>query len=240
MEDIFLSEHVYFCGRGNAIVFLNLENDEYCMIRGDQAQMFRELMFETDNADAVENPKKIASCRFKNAENSLKSLFSGGLLTKDSRHGKTVAPTEFNMPCRSLLDPDDVTSADIRISHVARFLTASLTASLQLRFWSIQRTVLAVQNRKIHADRQHPLDVERARKLVHIFSRLRPLYPVDALCLFNSLSLIEFLARYKIYPSWVFAVQFEPWRAHCWVQHGEISFNQRIEEAVDYVPIMAV
>jgi hypothetical protein len=69
---------------------------------------------------------------------------------------------------------------------------------------------------------------------------LRAFFPVKFLCLFDSLALIEFLSCYGLFPAWTFAVRIEPWAAHCWVQQGDYLFNEEIEEAEDYMPIMSV
>jgi hypothetical protein len=82
--------------------------------------------------------------------------------------------------------------------------------------------------------------LEEARKLVGIFDRLRSLYPADYLCLFDSLALLEFLSRYKLFPSWVFAIRPAPWGAHCWVQDACTIFNDDPYNVLEYLPIMQV
>ncbi|WP_349770714.1 lasso peptide biosynthesis B2 protein [Steroidobacter cummioxidans] len=52
--------------------------------------------------------------------------------------------------------------------------------------------------------------------------------------------MVEFLARYDVFPTWVFGVRLEPWGAHCWIQHGPFTFNEGVEKAASYTPIMAV
>ena len=85
------------------------------------------------------------------------------------------------------------------------------------------------------------LDVDRARRLVEAFARYRVfLFSSRNECLFDSLALIEFLARYDIYPDWVFGVQTRPFAAHCWVQHGDIVFNDTVEYVGGFTPIMVV
>jgi hypothetical protein len=38
----------------------------------------------------------------------------------------------------------------------------------------------------------------------------------------------------------MFAVRLEPWNAHCWVQHGQFIFNEDVETAAGFTPIMTV
>ena len=84
------------------------------------------------------------------------------------------------------------------------------------------------------------MDIDRSRELVDIFGRLRSLFPRRYLCLFDSLALIEFLARYDLFPSWIFGVRLEPWAAHCWVQEAGHIFNEELEEAAGYTPVMGI
>jgi hypothetical protein len=85
------------------------------------------------------------------------------------------------------------------------------------------------------------LDTARAAKLVEGFARYRVfLFSSKNECLYDSLALLEYLARYGIYADWVFGVQTRPFAAHCWVQHGDIVFNDTVEHVSGYTPIMVV
>ncbi|RYG35012.1 MAG: lasso peptide biosynthesis B2 protein [Burkholderiales bacterium] len=59
-------------------------------------------------------------------------------------------------------------------------------------------------------------------------------------CLYDALALVEFLALRKLYATWVFAVQAQPFGAHCWVQTGEHLLNEATEYAQEFTPIMEV
>jgi hypothetical protein len=54
------------------------------------------------------------------------------------------------------------------------------------------------------------------------------------------LALIEFLARRRLYPLWVFGVQAQPFGAHCWVQSNGHLLNEGMEYARQFTPIMSV
>src|SRR5262249_40308716 len=134
------------------------------------------------------------------------------------------------------------TSAGPRVRSRFAFVRASTFAKFALRIWPFQRVIQRVGRRKVVAIGQaQALDVERARKLVEAFARYRVfLFSSKNECLHDSLSLIEFLARFGIYPNWVFGVQARPFAAHCWVQHGGIVFNDTVEHVSGYTPIMVV
>ena len=60
------------------------------------------------------------------------------------------------------------------------------------------------------------------------------------LCLFDSLALIHFLARFRVFPDWVFGVTADPFEAHCWVQTGGVVLNDTVERVSAFTPIMSI
>jgi len=81
---------------------------------------------------------------------------------------------------------------------------------------------------------------EKGARLIDAFRSLRPLYPRPCLCLFDTLAMLEFLDRFHLWPSWVFGVAVNPFRAHCWLQEAEFVLNDDIETVRRYTPIMEV
>jgi hypothetical protein len=227
MPDLFLPNNVYFCYRGDAVVFLDLERDDYTFVGADGAAALRGL---SSLDPSLMTPAQCAA---------LNELLEGGLLTTDRNAGRTVAPTVAAPATEPLLDEETAVTARASAGHLWNFLLASTLAAARLRWGHLHRTIARVQRRKAdHAP--GAVDLERARELVAIFRRLRSLYPRRYLCLYDSLALIEFLARYGIFPSWVFAVRLEPWSAHCWVQEAGYAFNEDFEEAAGYTPVMVI
>jgi Transglutaminase-like superfamily len=85
------------------------------------------------------------------------------------------------------------------------------------------------------------LDIEAARRLVDTFYRLRVfLFASREKCLYDSFAMLEFLARYGLFPYWVFGVRALPFAAHCWVQYRDTVFNDTVEHVRGYTPIMVV
>jgi hypothetical protein len=54
------------------------------------------------------------------------------------------------------------------------------------------------------------------------------------------LALSEFLALRDASARWVFGVQFAPFAAHCWLQQGDVVFNDNVEHVRRFTPIMVV
>lgn len=229
MDDVFLPPHVYCCQRGDAFVFLDLKQDEYTLIMGDAAATLAELTIDAGST---------ASAR--RSLEPLQELIRAGLLTTDPKAGRIFTATRSTLAIQPLLDSEITSRPKVKLSHVYNFIAACTTAAVRLRWSRIQNTVSAVATRKArHASRQR-VDLDEARKLAAIFHRLRALFPFNYLCLFDSLALVEFMARHDMFPDWVFGVKLEPWGAHCWIQHQEFTFNETVEEAADYTPIMVI
>lgn len=241
MTAYFLQKHVYVSDGSDALIFLDLKNDVYVMINGKQADAFRAFFWQPvdlsqDGNDQANTTSEVAD----SSPEILKELVSAGLLTTDRAHGKPVILADIDAPARLLGDPDGQTVVHIDLRHVWRFFVSCFLAASKLHVQRIEITVKTVQRRKIFNASLHPMNWEETRRLVAIFHRLRSFFPANYLCLFDSLAMIEFLARYNVFPTWVFAVQFEPWQAHCWVQEGEVVFNECVERAERYTPIMTI
>jgi hypothetical protein len=228
MDDYRLPLHVHCCQRGDAFVFLDLKQDDYTLVSGPAADALRALTHRDPN------PRSMS------ADDPLVELAQGGLLTKAHATARPFAPTDVDPAIESLLDPDEPGASTPRFAQWLNFMIACTTAAARLRWHPIERTVTEVARRKAVRAARLPLDVDQARELTAVFHRLRRLFPANYLCLFDSLALLEFLARYDVFPTWVFGVRLEPWTAHCWIQHGPFAFNECVEEAASYTPIMAI
>lgn len=84
-------------------------------------------------------------------------------------------------------------------------------------------------------------DPVRTRELVERFVRARAyLFSIKNECYYDSLALLEFLARFAIYPDWVLAVRTRPFAAHCWVQQEGLVLNDTLARAKAFTPIVRV
>jgi hypothetical protein len=229
MQRYFLPEHVYFCGRGTSLIFLDLRHDSYVRIGGDEASAFCTAFSDSASGECASD-----------SGSPLSKFLSRGLLTTSIDKAKPVSPTEAPLPVAALLPSDARPTAPIRVADVIRFIWACTAAATRLRLQPIESIVKSVRCRKYHRQKPDPIDLSAIRSLVAAFQRLRVLFPANYLCLFDSLALIEFLACYDFYPTWIFAVRFDPWAAHCWLQVGEVAVNEDPEITEDYTPIMEV
>jgi Transglutaminase-like superfamily len=234
-----LADHVFVCLNGEQLVLLDLKEDRYWALEAAQTAGLGGLVDgwpvkAADGAQSADSPSSETTA-------AIEVLLGRGLLTQGTPPGKDATPVTGIVPMRELVSEAD-TSSGSRLGSWVTFFTASAWAKLALRTGPFERVIRRVKRRKaLVGSKAGPLDAERARKLVEAFARYRVfLFSSKDECLYDSLALLEFLARYGIYPDWVFGVQTRPFAAHCWVQHGDMVFNDTVEHVSGFTPIMVV
>jgi hypothetical protein len=171
----------------------------------------------------------------------IQQMIAAGVLTTDPKAGKLATPTTVEPPLSALIEGYVEHRPDIRASDVWRFLTASLIARALLRRRKVQHAIAHLQSHTRKRDDIGDVDLSFARERVATFKRLRPLlFTARGACLFDSLALCVFLARYRLFPRWVFGVTTRPFEAHCWVQHHGTVFNDTPEHVGSFTPILVV
>jgi len=232
-----LAEHVFVCLNGEHLVLLDLKEDRYWALEAAQTAGLGALVSGWP-VGATEADSESASAE---ASAALEVLQGRGLLREGIPPGKDATPVKPTAPATELISETEPSTGP-RLGSWLRFFTASAFAKFVLRTWPFERVIQRVRQRKrLLGAQTGRLDVDRARKLVEAFMRFRIfLFSSKNECLYDSLALLEFLARYGIYPDWVFGVQTRPFAAHCWVQQGDIVFNDTVEHVSGYTPIMVV
>lgn len=167
-------------------------------------------------------------------------LLTHGILSERPAHAKDAHPTVYPLPTEAI-DPHSRAPWMSSCAHAGAFFASSARASRELRGERFQHIVKSIQARKNrNVSHAGPPDFERARSLAAAFQRLRLFYPRSYLCLFDSLALIHFLARFQVFPDWVFGVTADPFEAHCWVQAGNLVLNDTVARVSGFTPIMSI
>jgi transglutaminase superfamily protein len=238
-EQLYLSEDVYVCMTEGHGVFLDLKRDKYSAVMFPTPQEASGQ--EAPNGAPVTLAQKLAAQR--------DELLQAGLLTKDPVTGRPIegAPIEgvqghiFGLDDQRAfgLTGEAAAGLNITFGEMWDFFTASWQASRDLKGKHIAMIVENVRRRKAKVGGQAS-NLEKVRRLTAVYRRLRPWYPRKYLCLYDSLALVKFMAKRKVYPLWVFAVQAQPFGAHCWVQNERLLLNEGSEYAGQFTPIMAI
>jgi hypothetical protein len=230
-----LAEHVHVCRVGAHIVALDVKQDRYLAVKADATACLAELVPGWPAQD--EDP---ASAPPTHAMALAEQLARRGILSTSG--GKPATPVRCNPARSELLTADAAATDEMSLASVAGIVAGVFAAAWTLRRCSFEQLIRRVAVRKLVARRDAAaFDFERARTLIAILRRLRPyLYTSRNACLFDSFALLELLARQRMYPDWVFAVQASPFGAHCWLQHEGIVVNDTCEHVAPLTPIMVV
>jgi hypothetical protein len=222
-----LPNYVHFCMTDSGIVFLNLRKDKYIGLPADTCDSF----------DAIADGTKPLSAT---AATLACELCDRDLLTTDPLAGRVPQPASVPRVRLSLADDD--CDADVSLIDACTLLRAWITAKTILRLGSLEWVVRRVKTRRdrgLLCGTRVPFDAERARELLKVFRRLRPLiYSATDQCILDSLTLLELFAANDFFPAWIFGVMTRPFLAHCWVQHEDVVLLDTVTRARMFTPIM--
>ncbi|MDP3737525.1 MAG: lasso peptide biosynthesis B2 protein [Hyphomonadaceae bacterium] len=236
-NQLVLGSEVYFCVTEGQGIFLDLKSDDYSAIP---------LVISPANCDDRDCDAAIRE----GFEVHRQDLLDAHLLREDAQgRDNFQAFKSLLRPVVNIFHPDDQRAFGIGgklgqgvrvgVADVLDFFLASYRASQLLKKQHIYDVVHGVRRRKAVAGKGAN-DLDALRGHTAIYRKLRPWYPRGYLCLYDGLALIEFLARRKLFPAWVFGVQAQPFGAHCWVQQGDVLLNEATEYAGQFTPIMSV
>jgi hypothetical protein len=242
-EKYWLTQHIHICHRDRHILLLDAKSDQYVgMSESDSIGLSRWIEGWPISKAAA---KRIAD---DDCVDLLNQLIERDILTANPNRGKLATPVAHLRPEVALIEGYADVPFEIRAKDVANFLRAALLVKAQLRWCSLQYIVERIRSRKqqrlrsgarVGADLD--FDLAETRRNVAVFRRLQPLlFTAPGACLFDSLVLTEFLARYRVLPALVFAVSTGPFAAHCWLQHESIVLNDSPDALRRFTPIMVI
>lgn len=238
----FLTRHLFPCFVDGHFVFLDLNLDEYICLDQSRTEIFHTLFPNWTHRNDQKEPVRQDEA----FTNAVVTLQKQGLLTQSRTDGKEAHPLNLNLPPLDLTGYDVDRKPDIRLSHICRFIKASLLTTAKLRFRSLQYIIERMKRRKLKGLKKTGQngaisDPDLARDLVETFKTLKPLaFTSKNHCLFESLSLIEFLSYYGIFPECVFGIKLKPFAAHCWIQDKNFIYNDSLDYVARLTPIMVV
>ncbi len=242
MQQFYLSRSVFACVEGDYLAFLDLKKDRYLCIPRDNFHGVEESI--EGLSAVVGDPTDPREERGDGAESLIREMANMHLITKDKAQGKAFSVTRVPEAQRSIMD-QTFPGNHMAISDLSWFLMAAFSAAIQLKTCSLSVIVNRILRRKVRsrsgiASLQFQHRKDYCIDELGTFHSLRPRFPRDYLCLFDSLAMLEFLARRKAYPSWIFGIQLGPFQAHCWLQFDDVVLNDSVEHVRRYTPIMVV
>lgn len=236
MRPYCLAPHVHVCASEEGAVFLDLEKDAYVGLEIEQARALSSLV---EDWPEPQDESIAPEC---DAHTFAQMLCERGLLAPAATPIEYARPPRLARAESELIPWDRMTWRHVRVGHVLRFLLSALTAALLLRCRRFPSVVDRLRRRKArHAKNAASLDSEVARKLLSAYCHIRPfVFGQKGRCLLDSLTLLEFLAHYELYPTWVIGVQIIPFGSHSWVQHESFVLNGTPAYVRAYTPILVL
>ena len=232
-----LARDVFSCLSDNRMVFLDLRSDKYfCLSEGNTTAAHRYIA----NAG---NQSTSATGSFGDHEGGhsvLETLADKGLMIRAETEAAETLPTRDTAVAEATTSKADSIAQTANPGHWLRFARASASASWKLSRYSMRRTVQSIRNRKYRLRGKAKTNSRDLVRMAETYQYLRPFYPREYLCLYDSLALLEYLAYHRFFPQWVFGVCTEPFTAHCWVQHDECVLNDTVEHVRNFTPIMSI
>jgi hypothetical protein len=230
----FLAKDCFVCKIQEYWIILSVDRDKYlCVSHSDLSAVGRRLCGWADRCISTEDcaPWNLESDRL------IESLAVNGIVTSNPNDGKPFLESACPACERATtLPPTDMPSTR-NLFGIAWFSLACARVDWQLRRGKLSRTLDRIERRRRGIQPNTEID---ALPLIAAFKKLRPFYPRQYLCLFDSLALLEYLARYRIFPLLVFGVVADPFQAHCWLQHGNAVLNDEFARVSKYKPILSL
>lgn len=222
-----LTKHSYAAEIAGGLVFLNLKGDTYTYLAPEDAAVILPML--RGDLGEFEAPAGVG-------DSIVDELVNAGLVTADPT-GRPLRPIRYDQVLDEqprLIGPD---RPRVRPTHVWNFLRSVFEARAMLSLLPLHRVVALVKTRRSRISRAVP--AHSAEQLTEIYRRLRPLlFSRNDKCLLDSLSLIHFLARYRVPAQWRFGVRLEPFKAHAWVQDDRTVFDDMAANVHAYTVIL--
>ncbi len=232
-----LAPHVFACTTGRNCMFLDLRLDRYLSVP-------QELMDELAPQIHDWHLSGVAQRRSGSPQGELtqiiNDLTAAGILRQyrpEFRPRRNPHPSAT----RDITSQSNLQVQDIPSFHRVTAFAALVSADVALRTLHLSRIIERIAGHTsssgtvVHTERMNT-----ACALTDRFAALRPWYPRNYLCLFDSLALTLFLMRHNIRAEWIFGVREDPFAAHCWVQYGAVVLNDHLDRTRLYTPIMTV
>ncbi|MBL4800763.1 MAG: lasso peptide biosynthesis B2 protein [Emcibacter sp.] len=230
----FLAKHIFYSNIDGHFIVLDLRKNKYLLLGEEEKQIFQ-VLFEKKDVLRPNEPHDL--------EQSITDLVELGMLTDGPEKGKQNMVPVLPLVTQDMNGYPFDGIPKIGAGHVYQCFKAFLYTKIVWWLNPMEGVIAKMKNRKTrHLAKKPPkVSFEQTRELVEIFRILTGLfYTVRNECLFDSLTMVNFLASYGIYPQMVFGLQMGPFAAHAWVQEGAISYNCPVAIVDSFEPIMTV
>jgi hypothetical protein len=233
--EYYIHRGVYVCQTEDSVILLDLHQDRYIgldLVDGGLLDEHVQGWPTRQTSGHIEIPRELA-------QKVISELVSNQLLTTNYECANPDATCRIERPCETM--HSRYCDSKVTLGHLCAYVSALLLTKTRMRVMPLHSVVQRVARRRSAKTAEHgSVDFDAARRLIRSYVRLRALFVTSTdKCLADSLTLVEFLSWYDIYPAVVFGVRSRPFAAHSWVQHGRCILNDSLEHVRSFEAILA-
>ncbi len=217
-----MPDHISFCQGPSGVILLDLRRDWYFQLDPALEPAFRALVHEDGASPDRERVQQLMTLGVIEHRSGLATRLKPPAVTPAAASWRDQAP-----PSRASF---------LFAAEVWRSLRTARAQVARTPFENIIARLRARKARRVSSSH----DVEALKLWAARFEAARRGAPIDAVCLQDSLALLEIYARRNLYPELVLGVTVAPFAAHCWLQAGGLILNEALDEAAPFQPILVV
>jgi len=241
-ERLCLAPHVRARRVASHVVLLDLKRNEYSAATDPDASDLARWIVNWPASSTAVAVHSIDGTPPRVAPSLLREMSLAGMIVAAHPPPKTSSENCVELPTQSIADSYATSRrlATFRDAYNMARAVSLTRAMLTFRTleWITNRFTVRRQRALGHSRNYNNRELHDVASMFH---RLRLFFytPLDA-CLFDTIAFGEFLALYRFFPTWVFGVAVEPFRAHCWLQNRSTLLSGNLRSVLDYEPIAVV
>jgi len=231
----FLPHHVYLCQTDDGILILDAKRNRYFGLDHGSASALSAIVADWPTCKLAPPAQQ---SRSEDIDKAIRHMTQRGLLTARSVRRNSIS-TGLAPATSSYLREDAEDDCQLKPLVRLRFVASCIKVRALLSHRTLDKVLGRLEARKTARSSGRVLDVSIARHLAQAHIRMRCfVYTAREHCLYDSLVLVEFLSYFNLFPELVIGVTTGPFKAHCWVQHAGLVFNDDYDRVRNFTPIL--
>lgn len=219
-----LGKNWSFCVPEDQVILMDIASNTYVMLPPSLASSFDRLR-KQEPLDSRDMP-------------GMAKLLQAGIIAQQEQQG-AILPCSLPVEPTCGFDERDLPGWSAR--DLLQAILALGRAHYALRRHDLAGILAQIRDQKeSFGGAARPSTDRRARAIAAAFYRLNALVTRYDQCLLRSLAMMRCLLAHRVPANLVFGVATRPFRAHCWVQHGDLVLNDTLEGIGNYTPILVV
>lgn len=238
-----LSPHVHACRIRDDIIILDLKNNQYLGMSGEEADTLDGYVMGLPTKARTKSADGEASQPdSRTSPQALSEMETMGLITRmETRIGSGYKRNLVDLLPRAerpVINGYHEYGHDIGPISTFNFIYTATKSAIAQKTLSFERIITESPWKK--KTLPPTPDLGKVEIQVNTYNILRRFaYTVHDTCVYTSISMRAFLAKSGIHPLIVIGVASRPFKAHCWLQHGDLVFSDIPENVREYTPIFA-